>query len=111
MKHLLKIKHLDMNMDATIPEWVIFNDERAHLLYEYVETDRYFLDLVFGIRIGKLKDYHRELYLTPNGSYVMAYYYEDNSPNYEVLSKEEAAEFVRDRNKGRYIELFKPREL
>lgn len=111
MKHLLKIKHLDMNMDATIPKWVIFNDEHAHLLYEYIETNRYFLDLVFGLRIGKLKDYRRELYLTPNGNYVMAYYYEGNNPNYEVLSKEEAAEFVIDRNKERYIELFKPREL
>ena len=111
MKHLLKIKHLDMNMDATIPEWAIFNDEHAHLLYEYVETDRYFLDLIGGIRIGKLKDYHRELYLTANGSYVMASYHEGDKPYYEVLSKEEAAEFVRDRDKERYIELFKPREL
>lgn len=99
------------SMKAIFLESVEINDEHAHLLYEYVETDRYFLDLVFGLRIGKLKDYHRELYLTPNGNYVMAYYYEGDKPYYEVLSKEEAAEFVRDRNKERYIELFKPREL
>lgn len=111
MKHLLKIKHMDMNMDATIPEWVIFNDEKAHLLYKDIETDRYLFDLPFGIRFGRLKDYHRELYLTPNGSYVMSSYHEGEKPDYEVLSKDEAATFVRDRDKEAYIKIFKPREL
>lgn len=111
MKHLLKVMHEDMNLDLTIPEWVIFDTEKAHLLYEYVETDRYFFDFIFGFRFGKMKNYHKELYLTANGGYVMASYYEDDKPYYEVFSKAEAAEFVRDRDKERYIELFKPREL
>lgn len=111
MKHLLKIKIMDMNMEYSIPEWVIFDTEKAHLLYEYIETDRYFFDFIFGFRFGRLKDYHRELYLTPNGSYVMASYHEGDKPYYEVLSKEKAAEFVRERDKEAYIRIFKPREL
>lgn len=103
MKHILKIMHEDMELDKTIPEYAVFDKEKAHLLFECTEECK-FLWI-------KLIDHHKKLYLTPNGSYVMERYYEGQTPYYFVLSKAEAADFVREWDKEAYIRLFKPREL
>lgn len=103
MRHLLKIMNLDMNLERTIPEYVIFDTDKAVLLYECKEK-WHFLWI-------RMKDHYTNLYLTAKGSYIMERYYEGEKPDYEVVSKGEAAEFVRVRDKEAYIKIFRPREL
>lgn len=103
MEHLIKIKNLDMNLEATIPEWVVFDDEKADLIYEWTDQNRF---LFF-----ELKGCHEKLWHTRAGNYVLESCYEGNKPWYEVISKADAADLVRERDRETYIKHFKPRVL
>lgn len=103
MKHLIKIKNLDMNLEPTIPEWVIFEDENADLIIEWTEKSHF---LWF-----KQKDLHKRLWRTLYCSYVMESWYEGDEPCYEVISRDCAADLVRERDSETFIKCFKPRIL